>query len=74
MARSLITRGDGSEVVIPSKIVTTLATGDRLLVETAGGGGYGDPKCRARAAVREDVANGKVSRKAAREVYGREEL
>ena len=74
MARSVITRSDGSEVVIPSKIATTLAEGDRLLVETAGGGGYGDPRARAREAVRADVANGKVSRKAAREVYGREEL
>ena len=74
MARSVITRSDGSEVVIPSKIATTLAEGDRLMVETAGGGGYGDPRARAREAVRADVANGKVSRKAAREVYGREEL
>ena len=74
MARSVITRSDGSEVVIPSKIATTLAKGDRLLVETAGGGGYGNPKRRAREAVRADVANGKVSPKAAREVYGREGL
>jgi len=70
MARSVIMRSDGSKVEIPSKIVTTLEKGDRLLVETAGGGGYGAPRRRAREAVAADVANGKVSAAAAREVYG----
>ena len=42
--------------------------GDRVIVETPGGGGYGDP--RARKSVAEDVAGGKVSREAARVVYG----
>ncbi len=74
MSRSRITRKDGSLVEIPSKIVTTLKKGDRLVVETAGGGGYGDPKRRPPEAVRADVANGKVSRKAARSTYGRSEI
>jgi len=72
MARSRIVRQNGSEVEIPSKTVTTLAKGDRLLVETAGGGGYGEPHRRAREALRADVANGKVSAEAAREIYGAE--
>ena len=37
---------------------------------TAGGGGHGDPRLRDPAAVREDVAEGYVSARAAREIYG----
>lgn len=72
-ARSTIQRSDGSTQVIPSKLVTTLRAGDRVLVETAGGGGYGDPHARSPELVAEDVSNGKVSAKAAHEVYGRNE-
>jgi N-methylhydantoinase B/oxoprolinase/acetone carboxylase alpha subunit len=59
-ARSVIRRADGSEEVIPSKIVTMLHPGDRVTVETAGGGGYGDPTKRAAALVAADIADGKV--------------
>jgi N-methylhydantoinase B len=61
-AHSVIRRADGSEEVIPSKIVTTLRPGDRLTVETAGGGGYGDPARRAPERRAADTADGKVSR------------
>ena len=54
----------------PSKIVTTLKTGDRVIVETAGGGGYGDPAKRDRALVEQDVADGKVTAVGAA-AYGR---
>ncbi len=67
-ARSVIRRADGSEEIIPSKALTVLNKGDRVIVETPGGGGYGDPRRRARIA--EDVADGKVSAEAARAVYG----
>ncbi|HKU97775.1 MAG TPA: hydantoinase B/oxoprolinase family protein [Vineibacter sp.] len=70
-ARSVIRRADGSEEVVPSKQVTVLKPGDRLIVETAGGGGYGDPRQRDEAQVRADVANGKISRAAAADLYGR---
>ena len=69
-AHSVIRRADGGEEVIPSKAATTLRKGDRLVIETAGGGGYGDPLERSAAEVREDVRNGKVSEEAARSVYG----
>jgi N-methylhydantoinase B len=67
-ARSVIIRADGREEVIPSKALTVLNKGDRVIVETPGGGGYGDPK--RRRTVTEDVANGKVSPAAARNIYG----
>ncbi len=70
-ARSVIRRHDGTTEEIPSKLVTTLHKGDRLIVETAGAGGHGDPHDRDPAAVAADVRNGKVTPQAARDVYGR---
>lgn len=67
-ARSRILRADGSSEEIPSKALTVLNKGDRVIVETPGGGGYGDP--RRRKTVAEDVANGKVSAEAAGKLYG----
>ena len=46
--------------------------GDRIRLTTPGGGGYGEPGERDREAVREDVSEGYVSEKAAREIYGLE--
>jgi N-methylhydantoinase B len=69
-AFSQITRADGRVETIQSKLVTTLRTGDRVVVETPGGGGYGDPGKRDRNLMEEDVANGKVSVDAARTLYG----
>jgi N-methylhydantoinase B len=47
-----------------------LRTGDRLLVETPGGGGWGRPSERPAELVAEDLAEGLISERAAREVYG----
>ena len=60
LARSWITRADGREEIIPSKTVTRLAPGDRVVITTAGGGGYGPPEARDRATAHRDVADGKV--------------
>ncbi|HXC26444.1 MAG TPA: hydantoinase B/oxoprolinase family protein [Stellaceae bacterium] len=59
-ARSVIRRADGSEETIPSKIATMLHPGDRVTVETAGGGGYGEPARRLPDLVTADIADGKV--------------
>jgi N-methylhydantoinase B/oxoprolinase/acetone carboxylase alpha subunit len=66
MARSMIRRASGGEEVIPSKIAATLHPGDRVVVETAGGGGYGDPSRRAVGRIAADIADGKVSARANR--------
>lgn len=68
-ARSWITRADGREEVIQSKIVTRLAPGDRLVIATAGAGGYGPPEGRDRERLGEDVADGKVGQVAATKAY-----
>ncbi len=70
MSHSVVHRADGTEEIVPSKIETVLGPGDRVIVETAGGGGYGDPRDRPRDRVREDVANGKLSPSAAKIDYG----
>ncbi|WP_108662189.1 hydantoinase B/oxoprolinase family protein [Acuticoccus kandeliae] len=70
MAKTVIHRASGEDEVVQSKLVTRLFPGDRVVIETAGGGGFGAPSERTREAVREDVANGKVSPEAAREEYG----
>jgi N-methylhydantoinase B len=41
-----------------------------MRIVEAGGGGFGDPRQRAAAAVAEDVAQGYVSDGTAREIYG----
>ena len=71
LARSWITRKDGTTETIQSKIVTRMAPGDKLVIETAGAGGYGPPEERDRQAVERDVLDGKISREAAESVYGR---
>ena len=65
-ARSIIRRANGAEEVIPSKTVARLFAGDRVEINTAGGGGYGDPEARSSVRRGEDVAGGKVSQPPAR--------
>jgi len=47
-----------------------VAPGQRVRIVEAGGGGYGEPRRRDRAALAEDLAQGYVTEAAAREVYG----
>jgi N-methylhydantoinase B len=62
---------DGSPVHAKGRI--EVAPGARITVTEAGGAGFGEPKDRDREAVAFDVANGFVSREAAREVYAWQE-
>ena len=55
----------------PSKFTNvTLEPGDEVLIDSPGGGGYGDPGERDRDLVERDVHQGFVSAKRARELYG----
>ena len=65
LAYSTIIRTDGNEEIIPSKKLLQMKAGDRMLIQTAGGAGYGDPSARDPEAHRRDVRNGKVSATAA---------
>jgi len=52
-AEGVVVRHDGTRQAIPSKTVTRLMRGDRVVVRTAGGAGYGDPAARDAAAQRD---------------------
>lgn len=60
---------DGKRRRLPSKITTTLKKGDKVILVTPGGGGWGDPRKRDREAVLRDVQEGLISPKRARQVY-----
>lgn len=61
---------NGRNSGFPLKGRSRIEGGDRLLVRYPGGGGLGDPRRRARAAVEADLRAGRISEQAAREVYG----
>jgi N-methylhydantoinase B len=63
-------KGGGEPVIMCKAKGYRLAAGDRVVLETGGGGGYGPPAERARAAVARDLARGYISREAAARDYG----
>ena len=67
-AETLLVRDGGTES-LGSKEVVELRGGDVVSFRLAGAGGHGDPRERDGDAVRDDVADGFVSERAAREVY-----
>lgn len=60
-ARATLYRSSGVVEELQSKCMLVLDKGDRLVLETAGGGGFGDPERRLDAARRSDIENRKVS-------------
>ena len=61
---------NGEERVLPSKGSVPLQSGDRLQVRVGGGGGYGDPRERDPALVRNDLQEERISSATARDVFG----
>jgi N-methylhydantoinase B len=68
--RIVLNPGTEREQDVPTQGRYELAKGDTFDLQSAGGGGYGDPKKRERSAVMRDVAEGYVSREAAERDYG----
>jgi N-methylhydantoinase B len=65
-----IKRQNQEKIVYPSgKLDTKLAKGDRYIMSSGGGGGFGDPKKRDRKALARDVEQGYVSPEAAKRDY-----
>jgi N-methylhydantoinase B len=69
-SRFVIRLGTADERETPASGRYELRTGERFLLQSAGGGGYGDPRKRDRAALRRDIAEGYVSSSAAARDYG----
>ncbi|MFC7236887.1 hydantoinase B/oxoprolinase family protein [Saliphagus sp. GCM10025317] len=61
---------DGVERLIPSKTTLTVRPGEKIVIQPAGGGGFGDPTERDADAVLADVLDGYVDADTAREAYG----
>jgi N-methylhydantoinase B len=68
-ARFVVRLGSGDEFEAPASGRYEMNAGERFLLQSAGGGGYGDPHERDRAAMERDLAEGYVSA-AAQEDYG----
>ncbi|WP_051591155.1 hydantoinase B/oxoprolinase family protein [Bacillus sp. UNC438CL73TsuS30] len=60
---------DGKEIEMTKGYLRALP-GDRIIIETSGGGGYGDPISRDPQLILKDIREGKVSKKAAEKIYG----
>lgn len=75
LAETLLIR-NGTTERLGSKEIRALQRGDIISFRLAGAGGYGDPKKRARAQLKQDVADGYITAEKAIELYGatREEL
>ncbi|MCO6044889.1 hydantoinase B/oxoprolinase family protein [Aeoliella sp. ICT_H6.2] len=69
-AMCYVIRLDGTRELLPTKVVTTLVRGERLRIETPGGGGWGDPHQRDRELLAAEVAEGLISPQRAASVYG----
>ncbi len=61
---------DGKREALPACGVLTMNSDERLVIQTSGGGGYGDPKERARDLVEYDLREGWITEEQARETYG----
>jgi N-methylhydantoinase B len=66
----LVRRTDGTVTKLKSKDMLTLERNEALVVRTAGGGGYGDPKHRKPSSVKEDLDNEYITGEQARSIYG----
>jgi len=69
-ARFVIRPGTTQEYVTPSSGRYQMQAGECFLLQSAGGGGCGDPRARDPAALARDVAEGYVSAAAAKTDYG----
>src|ERR1700691_4667782 len=69
-SRFVIHLGAGDERETPASGRYDLQAGERFLLQSAGGGGFGDPQKRDRTALKGDMAEGYVSAEAAARDYG----
>lgn len=60
----------GDETSLAPKVTTTAPAGSKILLQPAGGGGFGPPARRSREAVLNDVRDGYISRETAEDTYG----
>ncbi len=69
-SKFVIKAGTPDETLTPAAGKFELDAGDEFYLESAGGGGYGDPKARAPERLQHDIDQGYVTAEAAKEKYG----
>src|SRR5262249_31095753 len=69
-ARVVLRLGTPQQVETTTSTRVEMRAGERLLLQSAGGRGYGDPGKRDRAALQNDIAEGYVTPDAANSDYG----
>jgi N-methylhydantoinase B len=72
-ARFVVRVGSDKEYETKASARVEMKAGERFLLQSAGGGGYGDPRLRDRAALARDLAEGYVTKEAAARDYGANE-
>src|SRR4029077_15306541 len=72
-ARFIVRVGTDKEYETPASARVEMFSGERFLLQSAGGGGYGDPRERDRAALQRDIDEGFVSKDKAAKDYGQNE-
>jgi N-methylhydantoinase B len=72
-ARFVVRAGSDKEYETKASARVEMEAGERFLLQSAGGGGYGDPHLRDRAALARDLAEGHVTKEAAARDYGANE-
>ena len=72
-ARFIVRIGSDKEFETKGSARVDMVAGERFLLQSAGGGGYGDPRQRDRGALQRDIAEGYVSKDAAKKDYGANE-
>jgi N-methylhydantoinase B len=70
-ARFVVRLGTAQEFETKASARIDMAAGERFLLQSAGGGGYGDPLKRDAAALARDLAEGYVTAEGAKRDYGR---
>ena len=69
-SRFVIRLGESGEQETRASGRYEMQAGERFLLHSAGGGGYGDPERRDKSALERDIAEGYVSSEGARRDYG----
>jgi N-methylhydantoinase B len=72
-ARFVVRVGTDQEFETPASARVDMRAGERFLLQSAGGGGYGNPHERDRDALKRDIAEGYISPEAAVKDYGANE-
>ncbi len=65
-----VIKGGKDKEILPSKVTFIAVPSDLVVIQTPGGGGYGNPLLRDESSVLGDVIQGKISIARAKEMYG----